>query len=85
MGADDLEVNMVVTLDPELERAVNELARRQGLSPEALIRDALRARFLMPAPVDEPRDAWEERLRGVATDCGVSLPDEVLGREGIYE
>lgn len=33
----------------------------------------------------ESRDEWERVLRSVATDCGVSLSDEALSREGMYE
>jgi hypothetical protein len=76
---------MVITLGPELESALNDLARRQGVSPEVLALNALRDRFLAPGPIGEPRDEWERRLRQVATDCGVSLPDAALSSEGLYE
>jgi predicted transcriptional regulator len=76
---------MVITLDPKLETALNELARRQGVSPEALALEALRERFLVPAPADESLDEWERRLWQTATDCGVSLPDAAVSSEGIYE
>jgi predicted transcriptional regulator len=76
---------MVITLDPKLKTALNELARRQGVSPEALALEALRERFLVPAPADESQDEWERRLRQTATDCGVSLPDAAVSSEGIYE
>jgi hypothetical protein len=33
----------------------------------------------------EPRDEWERRLRQAASDCGVSLSDEAVSSEGIYE
>ncbi len=33
----------------------------------------------------EPRDEWERRLRAAASDCGVSLSDEAVSSEGIYE
>jgi hypothetical protein len=33
----------------------------------------------------EPRDEWERRLLGMATDCGVSLTNEQLSREEMYE
>jgi hypothetical protein len=33
----------------------------------------------------EPRDEWERRLRSIATDCGVSLTDEQLSREELYD
>jgi hypothetical protein len=32
---------MVITLDPELEAALNEWARRQGVSPEVLALNTL--------------------------------------------
>jgi hypothetical protein len=76
---------MVITLGPELEAALNEMARRQGISPEVLALEVLRDRFLGPTPADEPRDEWERKLRQVATDCGVSLPDAALSSEGLYE
>jgi predicted transcriptional regulator len=76
---------MVITLDPKLKTALNELARRQGVSPEALALEALRERFLVPAPADESQDEGERRLRQTATDCGVSLPDAAVSSEGIYE
>jgi hypothetical protein len=76
---------MVITLSPELAAALNEQARRQGIAPEALALEALRERFLAPTRPDEPRDEWERRLRGVATDCGVSLSDAAVSSEGIYE
>ncbi len=76
---------MVITLSPELEAALTERARRQGVPPERLALDALRDRFLAQAPTDESQDEWERKLRRVATDCGVSLPDAALSSEGIYE
>ena len=75
---------MVITLPPELEEALNEQARRQGVTPEALALNALRERFLPAAP-PQPRDEWERRLLGLAKDCGVSLPDSAVSREALYE
>ena len=57
---------MVITLDPELEAALNEQARRQGVAPEVLALNALRERFLAAARL-QPRDEWERacsRRRG---------------------
>jgi hypothetical protein len=76
---------MVLTLGPELEAALNELARRQGIAPEVLALNALRERFLVPASPIQPRDEWERRLLGAATDCGVSLPHAAVSSEGLYE
>jgi hypothetical protein len=76
---------MVITVDPELEAALKEQARRRGILPEALALEALRDRFLAPGRADESRDEWERRLRRTATDCGVPLPDAALSSEGLYE
>jgi hypothetical protein len=76
---------MIVTLGPELEAAVKEQARRQGLSPEVLALNALRERFLGTASPVPSQDEWERRLRGLAKDCGVSLPDAAVSSEGLYE
>jgi predicted transcriptional regulator len=37
---------MSITLSPELEAALNEAARRQGVTPEVLALTALQDRFL---------------------------------------
>lgn len=76
---------MEIALGPELETALTELARRRGVSPEALALNALRERFLDPEPQVTPQDEWERRLLGAASDCGMSLPDSALSSEGIYE
>jgi hypothetical protein len=75
---------MSITLDPELEARLKELAGKQGTTPEALALNALREKFLKPL-LPEPRDEWERRLRALATDCGVSLPNEAFLAENLYE
>jgi hypothetical protein len=75
----------VITLAPELEAALTELARTRGVAAEALALHALQERFLAPAPPVQPEDEWERRLLGVAKDCGVSLPDAALSGEALYE
>jgi hypothetical protein len=76
---------MVISLDPALEAALNEAARLQGIPLETLALHALRERFLAPKPPIEPRDEWERRLLAVATDCGVSLSNEAVSSEGLYD
>jgi hypothetical protein len=76
---------MVIQLDPALEAAVVETARRQGIAPEVLALNALRQRFLAPAPPITPQDEWERQLLALGTDCGVSLSNEALSREEMYE
>ena len=36
-----------------------------------------------PAPI--PHDEFVRRLRAIATDCGVSLSDEAVSSEGLYD
>ena len=73
---------MVITVDPELEAALSDESRRRGVAPESIALDALRKRFL---PALQPRDEWERTLLDAAIDCGVSLSDEALSREKMYD
>ena len=76
---------MTVTLSPDLEAALNERARRMGVSPEALAVNILREKLTPSARPDQARDEWERLVLGLATDCGVSLSNEALSSEGLYE
>ena len=76
---------MVITLAPDLEVALNDLARKQGVAPEVLAQNALRERFVGPALRVQARDEWERRLFEAATDCGVALSHEAVSSEGLYE
>jgi len=75
---------MVITLDPELEAALNKLARLRGMLPDELALNVLRERCLVEAAL-QPQDEWERSLLAVARDCGVSLPDTALSSEGLYD
>lgn len=75
---------MVINLDPELEAALSQLARRQGVAAEALAVNALRERFLAAASL-QPRDEWESGLLAAARECRVSLSDAALSSEGLYD
>jgi hypothetical protein len=75
---------MVIALGPELEAALIERARQQGVAPEVLALNALRERFLPPAAL-QPRDEWERGLLAAARDCGVSLLDSALSSEALYD
>jgi hypothetical protein len=79
------EKAMVITLDLELEAALNEAASRQRVAPEVLVLDVLRQRFLGNASSIQPRDEWERGLLQAARDWGVSLPDSALSSEALYE
>ena len=76
---------MLITLGTDLESVLNDQAQKQGVEPEVLALKALRERFLSPAVRIQPRDEWERRLLGVATDCGMALSHEAVSSEGLYE
>ncbi len=76
---------MVITLGPDLEAALHDLAHKQGIDPEILALNTLRERFLAPTLRLQPRDEWERRLLEAATDCGVALSHEAVSSEGLYE
>ena len=76
---------MVISLEPELESALKELAHKQGVAPEVLAVQVLREHFFTPASRIQPRDEWERRLLSAATDCGVALSHEAVSSEGLYE
>ena len=76
---------MVITVEPDLESALKDLAQIQGIAPEALALNALRERFLATAIPIQPRDEWERRLLGAASDCGVALSHQAVSSEGLYE
>jgi hypothetical protein len=78
------EATMVISLPPQLESALADQSRQRGIAPEALALDILR-RHLAPVAPPVPTDEWERRLLGAATDCGVSLSDEALSREALYD
>jgi hypothetical protein len=69
-----------ITLPPQLEALLTAQARGRGVAPEVLAVELLQQR-LQPAT----REEWERRLSAAASDCGVSLSDEQVSREGIYD
>jgi hypothetical protein len=75
---------MVVALDSKLEAALKEQADRKGIAPEEFALIVLRERLLSAAPL-EPRDEWERGLLAAARPWGVSLSNEALSSEGIYD
>ena len=80
------EVNdMVITLTPELEADLNELARRRGVPAEILALDAVRDWLMAASDVVKPTDEWERLILQAGTNCGISLPHEALSSDGLYE
>lgn len=50
---------MILTLSPDIERALVEQARRQGTTPERLVLETLRRQFVHPAGAEHPPGAGE--------------------------
>lgn len=78
---------MTITLTPEVEQILVREAEQKGTTPEALALTKLR----FPAPIDyrdnlpPPRNEWQRRLRNIGIPCGVSLTDEQVSRESLYD
>lgn len=75
---------MILQLDPSLEAALNEQARKQGMSPEELALHLLKERLRTDAKL-QPRDEWERELLESARPWGVSLSNEDLSSERLYD
>lgn len=76
---------MTIHLGPELEAELAVVAQRSGRTNEEVVLQILRRQLLERRSLPEPRDEWERRLLALGTDCGVSLSDEALSRETMYE
>lgn len=50
---------MILTLTPDIERALIEQARRQGTTPERLVLETLHRQFVRPAGAEHPPEAGE--------------------------
>jgi predicted DNA-binding antitoxin AbrB/MazE fold protein len=67
-----------MTLEATVINGQIVLDRPQPLPEGAKVKVEIRQ--LTPA-----QEEWLRRLRGAATDCGVSLSDEALSREELYD
>ncbi len=76
---------MVLTVGPDLEAALSEHSRRQGISADQMALEALRRLFLSSSRNGESHESWVARLHSAASNCGVSLSHEAVGSEGLYE
>lgn len=77
---------MTITLSPELFALLQERAHEQHLEPQILVEKILRQHLMEPhGRLPTPQDDWERLLLNAAIDCGVSLTDEAVSSEGIYE
>jgi hypothetical protein len=83
---------LTVELSDTAYVALQLRARAAAQSPAEVAAAALEqqfgtadARLGMEAEQIQPRDDWERRLRSAATDCGVSLSNEAVSSEELYD
>lgn len=74
-----------ITLPPELEYEVKRKALEYGTTAEQIVLETLHRNLLSPVSEREEQTAWVIRLRRIATPAGVSLSEDVLTREALYE
>lgn len=76
---------MQIDLNADWMAALEKFAAEKGVSPKDAVKIIL-SRTLGPyMPPFVPKNDWERRLLAMGTNCGVSLTDEQVGREYIYE
>ena len=78
-----------ILLSPEVEQAAQQEAERLGLTLSDLVAQVLRTK-LLPQKTSHPAVSaqtveWDRWLLALGKDCGVSLSDESLSSEGLYE
>ena len=78
---------MTIALTPDLEQRVAQKAHKLGTTPENFILSIIQEEFAAPDSKKsfEPQDEWERRLLGIGIDCGISLSNEAVSSEGLYE
>jgi hypothetical protein len=72
---------MTVQLPAEVEQSIADQAKRRGITPEELVVDTLRQKF---EPL-VPRDEWEARILSIGKAYGISLSNEALSSEELYD
>jgi len=73
---------MTMTPSPELEAKLAQHAARGNQDPETSAKWILDEILGLPSLPFLPRDSWERDLLAAASECGVSLSNEALSREG---
>jgi hypothetical protein len=81
---------MTLELSPELESIIADRARLCGTTPESyveqIVAQHVRQSVSQPiAPLSSSSVEKLKRIKAVARDCGVSLSDEQLSREHMYD
>ena len=80
MTLEQIESEILKLPPDEFRRLAEWVAERSRAGVE--VRHRLPPGYVPPI---EPRDDWERLLLSVARDCGVSLSNEALSSEGLYD
>ena len=79
---------MTIALTPDLEQKLARKAQELGTTPEHLVLRKIQEEFAgttQRTQPFEPQDEWERRLLGIGIACNVSLSNEAVSSEGLYE
>jgi hypothetical protein len=76
---------MTIGIPPEVEKALIDLTKERRIPPYLLAIEVLQEKLGLPRFDWTPRNEWEEKLLSAAHDCGVSLTDEAVSRDSLYE
>ena len=76
---------MTIQLPPDLGLSLSQWAAQQGISAEEAALRVLREHLRGKTYDFTPRDEWERKLLAIGVDCGVSLTDEQLSRDHMYD
>lgn len=82
----ECEIVVTVVLPPELERTIIDRARLAGTSPQDFVLKILNESLATFAVQQLQTAAARGRaLRDTSVNCGVSLSDEAVSSEGLYD
>ena len=93
LGIDRMSIPERLALAQEIWTSINTeaIASQATVISPAQVEEPTPKRRITPEEAKErmrsfvPRDEWERRLLAIGTDCGVSLSDEALSSEGLYD
>ncbi len=77
---------LTITLDDAVEQSLAAAASVAGQTQEGFLRQLILERIDSNSSSDVAADNdWSQRLLAIGRPCGVSLTDEQLSREAIYD
>ena len=76
---------LTITLTPEMESVFTQQALIRGSTPEQIALDALQESVLVIRKRSIEHVEWVERVKRIALPTGVSLSEDDLSRESMYD